>query len=45
MLSQYLREHRDEADAFPVLYVCESLKLVEEMRRQWQAMVGADAGE
>ena len=42
MLSQYLREHRGEADAFPVLYVCESLKLVEEMRRQWQAMVGAD---
>ena len=45
MLSQYLREHRDEADAFPVLYVCESQELMREMRRLWQAMVGADAGE
>ena len=45
MLSQYLREHRVAGEWFPVLYVCESQKLVEEMRKLWQAMLGADAGE
>ena len=43
MLLNYLRENRDKPEAFPILYVCESQKLVEEMRTLWQAMLGTDA--
>lgn len=40
MLSQYLREHNDGAEAFRILYVCESAELVKEMKKIWAEMLG-----
>ena len=36
MLSQYLRNHGEDTTAFPVVYVTQSIHLVNEMRRIWQ---------
>ena len=39
MLSQYVHEHRANPSAFPVAYISQSPRLVQEMQRLWQASV------
>ena len=42
MLSNYVRKHRGDPDAFPVVYITQSPHLVDKMRRSWQASLFGD---
>lgn len=42
MLSHYVRKHRGDKDAFPVVYVTQSPHLVDKMRESWQASLLGD---